>query len=86
MIASPLAVAMTRTVDVPQRVAQVKQLDVIGREVRMAESDLRALIVAYEQASDDATRKLVIQKRNQTMRWLSVLMQAMVDVLDECTK
>lgn len=74
---------MLRVLAVTQRVNPVVQLDVIVREVRMAESDLSALIVEYELAPDELARDQVVQKRNQTMRWLAVLMHAMVDVLED---
>lgn len=84
MIASPVAEAMIRMLEISDRVNPAKQLSVIAREVRMAESDLRSLLVELEYAPNDAARVLVLQKRNQTMRWLTVLMHAMVEVLEAC--
>lgn len=86
MIASPMADAMIRVLAVTQRVHPAAQLQVIAREMRMADSDLRALLVEFDKAPDDATRTVVRQRRNHTMRWLAVLMHAMVDALEECTQ
>ena len=86
MIASPMADAMIRVLAVSQRVHPAGPLQVIAREVRMADADLRALLVEFDNAPDDATRILVRQRRNHTMRGLAVLMHAMVEALEECTK
>ena len=82
MLISPAIVVTNRAVDVAQSVGPSAHADAVTRELHAVRSEIRALVEAYECATDDEARLRAMRRRNQLMRWLRTLIATLGDVYE----